>query len=156
MDVDDAAGQGEGEGHPSQGEAVTEAAPGRALRQDLLGVNGVDQRPGKNRHACGETNQVSCSTSKKTAFPNNPRGKEAAGKPVLTTAAFWELWFAPYRILSLGNLVYLAGRSLFIHKMENTIHTSIHPSSHPSLQGIFFSAFLRAKHENSELKREGL
>nr|KAF6408258.1 transmembrane protein 143 [Molossus molossus] len=54
VDVDDATGQGEGEGHPGQGKAVTEATPRRMICQDFLGMNGVDQCPGEHRQACGE------------------------------------------------------------------------------------------------------
>lgn len=88
MDVDDAAGQGEGEGHPCQGETVTEAATGLMRRQDLFYVNGVDQRPSKNGHACAETGTTCHAVaSRRLHFPAThgamkpPKGEWAASLP---------------------------------------------------------------------------
>lgn len=91
VDVDHAADQGEGEGHPSEGEAITEAAPSRVLRQDLLNVDGVDQGPCKHCHACGENRNQESSGVPKTTFPSSPQSQSNAARLVGSTAACREL-----------------------------------------------------------------
>lgn len=83
VDVDDAAGQREREGHPGQGEAVAEAAPGRVLGQDPFHVNGVDQGPGEHCQACGgggqESRRLHIPASRGAKEP--PEGQWAAPLP---------------------------------------------------------------------------
>lgn len=127
---DDATGQGEGEGHPGQGEAVTEAAPRRMIRQDLLGMNGVDQCPGEHRQACGETGtKCHAMPSRRLHIPTThgtrkpPEGKWAAPMPAGSCGLLPQLRATRLQQTGLGHFNLWVPLSI---KWEDNIYSSIH------------------------------